>query len=251
MTRVFFSLLVAALFVVGCGEEAKSTKQSSPSSTPAAQLEIALSSTEPSSGAGVPPITRSVIMVECPGGPEEACDLLAEKGADLFQPPEGNQACTMQYGGPETAHVEGTVDGEDVEADFSRANGCEIARWEEAAPLWESADGGGSDRSDAAATNLTLTFDAGKFKGMVVQITCPSSDSDQACELLDKEGAMLFAPVARDSACTEIFGGEDVVRVEGTVDGEPVDAILNRSNGCEIARFDAAEPLWSDTLSAG
>ena len=41
-------------------------------------------------------------------------------------------ACTQQYGGPETATVKGTLDGKEIDAKFSRVNGCEIARWEAA-----------------------------------------------------------------------------------------------------------------------
>ena len=33
----------------------------------------------------------------------------------------------------------GTFRGEEVDAKFGRQNGCEIARWEEAAPLLEAA----------------------------------------------------------------------------------------------------------------
>ena len=52
-----------------------------------------------------------------------------------FEPTPGNVACTQQYGGPETATVKGTLRGEAVSAEFSRVNGCEIARWQDAAPL--------------------------------------------------------------------------------------------------------------------
>ena len=35
--------------------------------------------------------------------------------------------------------MKGTFKGEQVDAKFSRQNGCEIARWEDAAPLLEAA----------------------------------------------------------------------------------------------------------------
>jgi hypothetical protein len=57
----------------------------------------------------------------------------------VFEPTPGNVACTQQYGGPETAKVTGTFKGEEVDAGFGRQNGCEIARWEDAAPLLEAA----------------------------------------------------------------------------------------------------------------
>ncbi|MCV2393168.1 subtilase-type protease inhibitor [Actinotalea sp. M2MS4P-6] len=70
-----------------------------------------------------------------PGGdhpdPEWACAALeAAGGVAAFEPVPRTAVCTEIYGGPQTAHVEGTVGGEPVNADFSRQNGCEIARWD-------------------------------------------------------------------------------------------------------------------------
>jgi len=39
------------------------------------------------------------------------------------------------YGGPETASIKGTLNGEHVDAKFSRTDGCEIHRWETVQPL--------------------------------------------------------------------------------------------------------------------
>ena len=50
-------------------------------------------------------------------------------------PVPADQMCTQIYGGPETATVRGTWQGERVDASFSRQNGCEIARWDAAAGL--------------------------------------------------------------------------------------------------------------------
>jgi hypothetical protein len=41
-----------------------------------------------------------------------------------------------------------------------------------------------------------------------------------------------------------IFGGPEEAKVYGTYDGEEVDATFNRTNGCEIARWDSLEPLF-------
>jgi hypothetical protein len=43
--------------------------------------------------------------------------------------------CTQIDGGPATAEVSGTWRGERVEAEFSRQNGCEIARWDRVGAL--------------------------------------------------------------------------------------------------------------------
>jgi hypothetical protein len=39
-------------------------------------------------------------------------------------------ACTLQYGGPETATITGTFDGTGIDTAFHRADGCGISDWE-------------------------------------------------------------------------------------------------------------------------
>ncbi len=62
--------------------------------------------------------------------PEQACAAIAAAGATVFDATPSDQMCTMIYGGPQTATITGTYDGTDVDASFSRQNGCEIDRWE-------------------------------------------------------------------------------------------------------------------------
>jgi hypothetical protein len=57
------------------------------------------------------------------------------RNATALQPVRADMSCTQEYGGPERARVVGTVDGTPVSAELSRANGCEIARWESLGPL--------------------------------------------------------------------------------------------------------------------
>ncbi len=40
-----------------------------------------------------------------------------------------DRICTEIYGGPQTAHIEGTVDGEPVDVDIARNDGCGIDDW--------------------------------------------------------------------------------------------------------------------------
>lgn len=70
-----------------------------------------------------------------PGGdhpdPAWACAGIEEAGGvAAFDPVPRTAVCTEIYGGPQTAHVEGTVDGTPINADFSRTNGCEMSRWD-------------------------------------------------------------------------------------------------------------------------
>ncbi|MET9892491.1 SSI family serine proteinase inhibitor [Streptomyces sp. NPDC006465] len=68
----------------------------------------------------------------------EACDRLDRKttwGKDPFAPVPPDILCTMQYGGPATAHVTGTWAGRPVDARYDRSDGCEISRWNAMVPL--------------------------------------------------------------------------------------------------------------------
>jgi len=68
-------------------------------------------------------------------------------------------------------------------------------------------------------------------------------DPAKACAALDAHPEALH-PVPMDTACTEIYGGDQVAEIEGSgPDGAKVRAILNRANGCEIARWDALAPV--------
>ena len=82
-------------------------------------------------------------------------------------------------------------------------------------------------------------------------LTCPSTDKadDGICAWLAAEGAAIFAVPPPNQACTEQYGGPEVATVTGTFDGKPVDTTFSRTNGCEIARYDAAAPLWTREVS--
>jgi Subtilisin inhibitor-like len=53
-----------------------------------------------------------------------------------------------------------------------------------------------------------------------------------------------FAPVPRDKACTQIYGGPQVARVLGRLRGRLVDATFRRTNGCETARWERVAFLF-------
>ena len=53
-----------------------------------------------------------------------------------------------------------------------------------------------------------------------------------------------FAPVPKDKACTQVFGGPEVADVTGTFRGKPVNAHFEKGNGCEIARWNRVEFLF-------
>lgn len=64
------------------------------------------------------------------------CALLAKKGVKIFAPTPAGTACSMIYGGPEIARVTGTVGSTKVKATFNKTDGCQVARWQAALPLF-------------------------------------------------------------------------------------------------------------------
>ncbi len=92
------------------------------------------------------PSTSTTLTCEPAGGthrdPAAACAAItAAGGAAAFEPVPRDLACTEIWGGPQTASVLGTVAGQPVRADFSRINGCEIARWDRLALVLGSTGG--------------------------------------------------------------------------------------------------------------
>jgi hypothetical protein len=99
--------------------------------------------------------------------------------------------------------------------------------------------------SDQPRYDLTITYwPVGRGgESQSATLTCdPDGGSHpnvaQACDaLLNHEDALR--PVAGNVACTEIYGGPQLA----TVSGSGVYASFNRTNGCEIARWEALAPL--------
>ena len=90
------------------------------------------------------------------------------------------------------------------------------------------------------ATDLIVTLDAdGKGGKPPVQeaVSCPGPDKP-ACEAIAALPPDPAAEVPANAACTQIYGGPDTLSLQGQINGELVDAELNRGNGCEIERFD-------------
>ncbi|MFD7027582.1 SSI family serine proteinase inhibitor [Streptomyces sp. NPDC059917] len=74
----------------------------------------------------------------------------------------------------------------------------------------------------------------------------------KACERLAelaKERKDPFAPVSKRQICTFQDGGPATAKVTGTWHGREVDARFDRSNGCEISRWNDLEPLLPSARS--
>jgi hypothetical protein len=76
-------------------------------------------------------------------------------------------------------------------------------------------------------------------------LRCPgTTEADRnACRML--EGVEdAFEPVPADTVCADIYGGPQVAEVRGTFNGREIDAAFNRTNACEIARWNRLQFLF-------
>ena len=149
--------LGAAVALAGCsggGDSAETSpsEEAPPSSVPQESITTpspSLTTSEPASGEagdvgpvdltavvddGTGTTTTYTLTCEPAGGdvpqPEVACEQISTTAALPFDPVDPDMMCTQVYGGPQTATVTGTINGEQVESTFSRVNGCEISRWD-------------------------------------------------------------------------------------------------------------------------
>ena len=137
---------VAVLVLAGCSSDddpaaAPRTAAEQPADDPAAggiaqadddlRLEIDL-------GDGTPVRSWTLTCVGFVEGshPEAqaACDHLAGLERPFAPIPE-DAVCTQQYGGPETARVQGRWGGEPVDLEVTRRDGCRLAQWDSLVPL--------------------------------------------------------------------------------------------------------------------
>ena len=101
-----------------------------------------------------------------------------------------------------------------------------------------------ADRS----ADLTVTVRPEGDEGPVRRrrIECERLGAGSAvCRRLGGLTPARFAPVSPETACTEIYGGPAVARVRGELLGERVDARFDRTNGCEINRWERNRALLS------
>lgn len=79
--------------------------------------------------------------------------------------------------------------------------------------------------------------------------TTPSDASnvpkpEAACVLVEESAqALFFTKPDPTLQCTQQYGGPQKATVSGTINGRPVEAKFARTDGCEISRWNAMEPL--------
>ena len=118
--------------------------------------------------------------------------------------------------------------------------------------------GAGGAASGSGQTALTVTYWAnGTQNGApeVWTLRCNPARGSlphpvAACNRLAAGGPKLVAPVPLRAVCTEIYGGPQVARVIGFVEGKRVWARFTRVNGCQISRWNRLAPWLFPTGGA-
>jgi len=101
-------------------------------------------------------------------------------------------------------------------------SGSQAPRYDVTISYWPSGRGG-----EARSATLQCDPDGGSHP-----------DPNGACDvLLQHEDALQ--PTPGNVACTEIYGGPQLA----TINGPGVQAVFSRTNGCEIARWDALKAV--------
>jgi hypothetical protein len=110
-------------------------------------------------------------------------------------------------------------------------------------PTPSTTGGSGTGAADGPA-DLTIVIDDGKGATTTWHLTCAPAGGNhptptKACTALAEHGSTALTAVPADRMCTQIFGGAQTAHISGTWQGKPVDARLSRTDGCQIARWDA------------
>jgi hypothetical protein len=153
----------------------------------------------------------------------------------------------MQLGGPQEAFVRGRIRGKRVRAAFNLQGSCEIERWNRLGILFP----GVAAARRPASTSLQVTVWPKGVNGSSFErtLTCDPAGGTyrnpvRICNAL-LEVRAPFAPFPSERPCTTIWGGPQVAAVQGRFRGQEVAARFNRSDGCEIWRWDRVAFLFT------
>lgn len=132
-------LLVPLLLLVACGGDDGGGDDGDDGVRPGDALVADVLVVEQDLGDGSPPLRWTLECGDPPSGdhpdPQAACDHLADAAADPLAPLPPDQLCTEIYGGPQTARITGSWQGEQVDLQVGRTDGCAIAQWDALGPL--------------------------------------------------------------------------------------------------------------------
>ena len=131
-TALVSGLLTAGVLLAACGTQSGGGS-SNPTSVGLTRLTVTAKDS--------PTAVEQTWTLTCdPAGgshpnPAAACAELAAGRPTRSPPRPPDRACTMIYGGAQTATITGTYRGRTVDASYERSNGCEIARWDAVATV--------------------------------------------------------------------------------------------------------------------
>lgn len=97
------------------------------------------------------------------------------------------------------------------------------------------------DNGETTVSFRVICDDAPRFEG-----DAGDRDAKAACDAIaaHKDRLLLLSDPNREpEMCTEQYGGPDKATLRGTVEGEQVNAAVDRANGCGISDWTALEPL--------
>jgi hypothetical protein len=123
------AIAVLALIWAGCGDD-EDAAAVPPEDT--ADLTFALDADGPG---GKPARTRRLVCAPNVDPRYAGCDAVLDLPADPGAPTPPATACTEIYGGPDELTVTGDLRGDPIDATFTRANGCEIDRFDRFTPV--------------------------------------------------------------------------------------------------------------------
>jgi hypothetical protein len=130
--RSAIACVIALALIAGCGED-DDPSPAAPSPAPSSALADLMVRVD---GDGPGDELAKEFEVRCAEAQDSAlCTGVASLSKADFAPTPPDTVCTQQYGGPQTAHVTGTLRGEPIDARFSREQGCEISRWDAVVPI--------------------------------------------------------------------------------------------------------------------
>ncbi len=110
--------LVAAAVLSACGGDDEQPAASAPADTTRLTVRV--------TGAGQDPVG---LGLRC-GGSAPCDQAQLDRLAAVAEPGDPLRACTQQYGGPEQAHMTGTLEGRPVDVTVKRSDGCGIAAYD-------------------------------------------------------------------------------------------------------------------------
>lgn len=185
--------------------------------------------------------TRWTLLCDPPGGtlpaPETACTALAARD-DPFVPVPPEALCGPLAGGPAVALVRGTFRGQRIWTRFNRENLCQVTRWDRVAFLFSP--GATSTSAELRITAWPKGRGTAGVKRWTLQCGPTSGSLPNAARACRSLASLKnpFAPVPKDVACTEIYGGPAEAVVSGRYASRRVWARFTRSDGCQIDRWD-------------